>query len=249
LEGLPELWCFDFDGTLSELVPDRDTAVMEPACRQVLAGLAHRFPNRVAVISSRDLDDLIVRAAVPGVHLGGGSGLEWRTAHGESLEPGEEMTARLSSRRRAYLPLIREVASSPGVEVEDKGWSVALHFGAAPSGEGALDLSTRLEELKKHRELRLYAGPRSVEVQFLEEADKRLGMRRLCRIARVDPESGGPFFYAGDDENDAVAMRWILERGGIAVVVGNRIAVEGAFVVAGPRALAAAVGEMAGLSF
>ncbi|HEX2709375.1 MAG TPA: hypothetical protein VHM68_00855, partial [Candidatus Deferrimicrobium sp.] len=49
---------------------------------------------------------------------------------------------------------------------------------------------------------------------------------------------------AGDDENDAVAIRWVLSKGGDGIVVGNRISVPHARHVEGPAGLARAVREL-----
>jgi len=50
--------------------------------------------------------------------------------------------------------------------------------------------------------------------------------------------------YAGDDENDAVAIRWVLSKGGAGFVVGNRISVPQARHVEGPADLARAVRQL-----
>ena len=47
----------------------------------------------------------------------------------------------------------------------------------------------------------------------------------------------------GDDENDALAIRWVLSKGGAGIVVGNRITVPRAHPVEGPAGLARAVRE------
>ena len=75
--GQRSLWVFDFDGTLSSIVPNRAEAHLHRECERMLRFLARSPWNRVAVISSRMLDDMVARVAVPGVFLGGASGLEW----------------------------------------------------------------------------------------------------------------------------------------------------------------------------
>jgi hypothetical protein len=50
--------------------------------------------------------------------------------------------------------------------------------------------------------------------------------------------------YAGDDENDAVAIRWVLSKGGAGFVVGNRISVPQARHVESPADLARAVRQL-----
>ena len=69
-------------------------------------------------------------------------------------------------------------------------------------------------------------------------------MRRLCRLAGWDP-ARERVVYAGDDENDAVAIRWVLSKGGAGIVVGNRITVPLARHVEGPAGLARAIREFA----
>jgi hypothetical protein len=73
---------------------------------------------------------------------------------------------------------------------------------------------------------------------------KSAGVRRLCRLADWDP-GRERIVYAGDDENDAVAIRWVLSKAGAGIVVGNRISVPRARHVEGPAGLARAVREFA----
>ncbi|MGE5285580.1 MAG: hypothetical protein ACM3OG_11505, partial [Actinomycetota bacterium] len=68
--------------------------------------------------------------------------------------------------------------------------------------------------------------------------------RRLCRLTGRDP-AGERIVYAGDDENDAIAIRWVLSKGGAGIVVGNRITVPRARHVENPAGLPRAVREVA----
>ncbi len=85
------------------------------------------------------------------------------------------------------------------------------------------------------------------EVQLLRNVNKSFGVRTICRIIGFDP-SKDRILYAGDDENDAVAMRWVLRKGGIAFSVGTSARVPGARVVENPVALARAVADLACIS-
>jgi trehalose 6-phosphate phosphatase len=77
-------------------------------------------------------------------------------------------------------------------------------------------------------------------VQLFPNVSKSFGLRRLCRLLKFDPSSDR-LCYAGDDENDAVAMKWVLKKGGTAFVVGGRVRVRGALPVDDPAALARAL--------
>jgi trehalose 6-phosphate phosphatase len=237
--GSRRLWVFDFDGTLSPLVPDRNAAQLHPASRALLKDLVRVPGNRVAVLSSRSLEDLASRVPVPDLFLGGGSGLEWRLPEGHRIRPGEEAERKLEEGRGAVLPSLDRISSFPGVELEDKRWSVAVHFRRVPP-EALSMLSPLIRDLKSLPGIRVFEGPAVAEVQFLPSAGKSFGIRNLCGFLRFDPSSGR-IFYAGDDENDAVAMGWVISRRGTAVAVGNRIRVAGVRSVDGPVGLARAV--------
>ena len=244
--GVLWLWVFDFDGTLSPLVPDRHDAELHPRCREMLTELAEKPGHFVAVLSSREIEDLVRRVPLPRVILGGASGLVWRLPGGHRLRPGDPAEARRDEAAKTIAPLLSRLSSFPGVVVEDKGWSVAVHYrqvlpGALPMLEPLLD------ELGKTPGVRTFRGPSAVEVQLLPNVSKSFGLRRLCRFLAFDP-STGRLLYAGDDENDAVAMRWVVRKGGIAVAVRNRLRVRGARFADDPGALAGTVRRLAGLA-
>jgi len=243
--GSKRLWIFDFDGTLSSLVPERSSATLHPSCRKVLEELAAGPRERVAILSNREIGDLIPRLPVPGIFLGGGSGLEWLLPGGLRVSTGRAAEARLAERREELAPLFESLRSVPGVDLEDKRWAVAVHTRRVPP-EARGDLTARLERLRGHTGLRMFEGPESIEVQLMGPATKLHGIRWLCRRLKFDPPEGG-IVYAGDDESDAEAMEWVLSRKGIALVVGDRIEVPGARTFEDPAGLAAAVRGIAGL--
>jgi trehalose 6-phosphate phosphatase len=240
--GFRRLWVFDFDGTLSPLVPDRNDARLHPASRALLKELAADPWNRVAVLSSRSLEDLASRVPVPRLFLGGGSGLEWRLPAGHRIRPGEEAERRLEEARRPVLAALARLAAFRGVEVEDKRWSVAVHFRRVLPEDLPM-ISPLIRNLKDHPGIRVFEGAAVMEVQFFASANKSFGIRTLCRFLGFDP-SGGRIFYAGDDENDAMAMRWVISKKGAAVVVGGRIRLPGVRCVDGPSGLVRAVRGM-----
>jgi len=229
------LWIFDFDGTLSPLVPDRTAACLDPSCRDLLMRLVRLSCQRVAVLSSRRLDDLAVRVPVSGVFLGGGSGLEWRLPNGEERIAGKVFQDKLHQRRKTLLPKIRSLQTIPGVEIEDKKWSIAIHVRSAPM-ESREFVKLLMEDWTPLRRLRKFRGPEVIELQLLPEIDKTFGVRRICDILNIEPEKR--LVYSGDDENDAAAMQWVLHLKGEVYTVGDKPLVEGSRVVSSPSALA-----------
>ncbi|MBI5574865.1 MAG: trehalose-phosphatase [Deltaproteobacteria bacterium] len=241
--GARRLWVFDFDGTLSPLVPDRNAARLHQASRSLLKRLAADPRNQVAVLSSRSLEDLARRVPLPDLFLGGGSGLEWRLPDDRRVLPGKDAQKKLEKTRGAVFPALARLSALPGVELEDKRWSVAVHFRRISPGE-RYRLPSMIHGLKKLPGIRVFEGPAVAEVQFLRSAAKSFGIRRLCGILKFDP-SCGSIFYAGDDENDAAAMRWVISKNGIAVAVGNSIRIPAVRHVDGPMELSRIVRELA----
>lgn len=243
--GIRCLWVFDFDGTLSPIVGDRHAARIHPMCRDLLRELARIPRHFVVVLSSREIEDLARRVPLTRVILGGASGLEWRLPGGHRIRPGDPVEARREKVRRALDPLLARLSFMPGVDVEDKGWSIAIHHRHVLP-EVVPMLEPLLKELEGTPDVRVFRGPSVAEVQLLRNVSKSFGLRRICRILGFDPPRDR-ISYAGDDENDAVAMRWVLRKGGIAFSVGGAARAPGARVVENPVALARAVASLAGL--
>jgi trehalose 6-phosphate phosphatase len=119
LEALAHTRCllaFDFDGTLAPIVADRDAAGMRAETRSLLARVAEQFPT--AVISGRSERD--VRARVRGV------GVRWVIGN-HGLEPGPRLT-RFEDQVEAAEEALRVLLSMPGVDVENKRYSLAVHY-------------------------------------------------------------------------------------------------------------------------
>lgn len=243
--GTRSLWVFDFDGTLSPIVSDRHAARIHPMCRELLKGLARMPLHFVVVLSSREIEDLAKRVPFPRVILGGASGLEWRLPGGHRIRPGDPFEARREKVRGALDPLLTRLSHIPGVDLEDKGWSIAVHHRHVLPGVVPM-LVPLLKELEETPDVKVFRGPSVAEVQLLRNVSKSFGLRTICRIIGFDP-SKDRVLYAGDDENDAGAMRWVLRKGGVAFSVGGAARVRGAKVVENPVALARAVANLAGI--
>jgi len=241
-----KLWIFDFDGTLSPIVPDRRKATIDQACKKLLQELVVNPLYRVAVLSSRSLVDLSPRVQVPEVFLGGGSGAEWSIPGGHLLSVSGELEDRLNEVRQGTLPRIKKIPALPGIDVEDKKWSIALHIREA-SPESKKIFFRRLKQWKPKFKVRPLHGPEVIEIQFLPEINKTFGVRIFCEFNKFDPQSG-TLVYAGDDENDALAMNFVLEKlGGIVFTVGEHPLVSGSRLVKIPSLLAQEIRNLAGL--
>lgn len=232
------LWAFDFDGTVSALSVDARRAGYHPACRSLLEHLIGRG-DPCAILSSRRLEDLVAVADLPGLYLGGGSGVEWRRPDGSRHAAAADREGELQANRDRVMADIVEWGRLDGVRIEDKRWSVAVHLrgAAAPVRTAA---AQRVAQWRRASGLPVFQGPEVFEIQLLAGVDKAFGLRRLVELTGFDP-AVGRVLYAGDDENDARAMALALAWGGRAIAVGPRADCAGADTAAGPAELAQTV--------
>lgn len=121
----------DYDGTLAPIVDDPDRALPHPESVAALRSLAALPASTVAVVSGRAFRDL---AALTGlsqdVHLIGSHGAEFEAGLADALGP--EARA-LHEKLRAELS---RLADRPGVGLEVKPASIAVHVREAPPEVG-----------------------------------------------------------------------------------------------------------------
>jgi len=102
---------FDFDGTLSEIASDPDTATLVDGAAEALEHLAADWP--VVVLSGRDLVDVQSRVGIPGIWYAGSDGLEL-TAPDGSYHHNDEAAATVPTLERAAGALSDGLAQTPG---------------------------------------------------------------------------------------------------------------------------------------
>jgi len=111
------LLAFDFDGTLAPIVPNRDAARMRLRTRKLFERVCRLYP--CAVISGRGRDDVHDRL----------EGLPVRYVMGNhGLEPGEHLSTFESLIADARPPLEQALGGFAGVDIEDKRFSLAIHY-------------------------------------------------------------------------------------------------------------------------
>jgi trehalose-phosphatase len=117
----------DYDGTLAPIVPDPTKAVPLPESVAAVRALAAMPQTTVAVVSGRALRDLAILSRLPSeVHLVGSHGSEFDIDFVDRLAP--EL---IEVRTRLQVEVRQIVAGHPGVRLESKPASVAVHTRAA----------------------------------------------------------------------------------------------------------------------
>lgn len=124
----------DFDGTLAPIVNDPAAARALPAAAQALIALADLPDTHTALVSGRALAVLRELSAMPpSVHLVGSHGAEFDA--GFSHDVDETLLGRMIAELDAI------ATNRPGVAVETKPASVALHIRNASDADGEAALA------------------------------------------------------------------------------------------------------------
>jgi trehalose 6-phosphate phosphatase len=196
---------FDFDGTLSPIVPRPQDARPAEGATEVLRSLRERAAM-VAIVSGRR--EAFLREQLPV------DGLEVVGLHG--VDPGHRIAAEVVDAARSI------AAGEPGATAEEKVATVAVHVRQTPDPDTAtVRIAPLLAALAQRHGLRVLAGRRVFEL-VPPDAGKGQVVARL--VARDGIESA---LYAGDDVGDVPAFAALEDaaaRRGVAIC---RIAVVG----------------------
>jgi trehalose 6-phosphate phosphatase len=200
----------DFDGTLVELAESPEAIRVPEALGPLLERLAARLAGRLAIISGRSLADLDRHLAAPQLAMSGSHGLELRFPGGAGV--AAPVPAGLAAARRE---IQRFAASDPGLLVEEKPASIALHYRQAPARAGGA--ATFLAALAARTGLEVQPGKMVLELRP-RGADKGDALRR---IMREPPFAGARPLFVGDDLTDEDAFAAAAELGGAGILVGR----------------------------
>ncbi len=196
----------DFDGTISEIAPSPEGAVLHRRAAELLPRLAAHYP--LCILSGRRVSDVASLVGLPRIHYVGVHGMEWLEGNEPRLDP--EILPHLPSLDRARGELREALPGLPGVALEDKLASLTLHFREAPRSE---EEAVRLAEGVAFKlGLRVKRGRKSVEIRPPVDIDKGTVIIRLARAWRL--RRG---LFAGDDLTDVDGfrgLRYLMREGG-----------------------------------
>ena len=176
---------FDFDGTLAPIVADHTAGQMRAVTRALLARVCARY--RCAIISGRSIDDLRGRLSGVDAHYLFGN-------HGIDPSPQKErFRPTIAAARRR---LAAALQAWPDVDIEDKTYSLSLHYrGSRRPASARRAIVAAIAALRAP--LRVVAGRMVVNAVPLGAPHKGDVMAALCRRERVDAA-----LFVGDDVTD-----------------------------------------------
>lgn len=225
----------DFDGTLAGFDPDPQAVHLTPPRRDVLARLAARPCCTVGIVSGRRLTDVRARVGDIGdIYIAGFHGLEIEGAGELFVHP--DATSAAAAMKDVAVRAAPAVRRLPGVFIEDKGLSVALHYRDAEPAHRVVAQSVFMDAARGGLEagaFRLLPG--SFVVELLPNTTWNKGAALGWILERVTARSSRVLaVYLGDDVTDADALSAVRGKG-IGIAASDRVA--GDFAVDGPAAV------------
>lgn len=213
LRGRSPAVFLDYDGTLTPIVARPEDARLSECVRESLRSLANRWPT--FVISGRGLDDVRERIGIEALWYAGSHGFDIAGPAGSGVRrvvaPEVERDV-----HAAFVELRGAAARIPGAIVEDKRFSVAVHFRQVSESAEVAELEQLVDAAaQKWPSLKKTYGKKIFELRPAFHWDKGTALRWLLEAARL-----GNFapIYVGDDVTDEDAFRSVSQRGAGVVV-------------------------------
>lgn len=196
----------DFDGTLVDIAPTPDAVHVPQDLCDSLARLIDLTGGALAVVSGRPVRDIDAKFSPLKLPVVGGHGAEMRVTDDEIISAVAPLPDALRSRLKAAQKF------DPGILIEDKGYSLALHYRLAPAMEARLRAHIAAVRADFPDEpMEVLPGKALFEVKR-PGISKGEGVRALLEHA---PFAGRTPVFIGDDETDKTLFALLPEFGGV----------------------------------
>jgi trehalose 6-phosphate phosphatase len=206
----------DIDGTLLDLAPTPREVWVPLGLATTLKRLHQKTAGALALVSGRSLNDIDLIFAPQQFPAIGGHGAELRIA-----ADCEAVATRASPMdKELKLRLVAIAKLSPGILLEDKGYSLALHYRLAPHAEKAIcDAVSRIMAELPDASIEVMPGKCVCEI-------KQSGFSKasaVIELMKFEPFKGRMPIFIGDDVTDESVFAVIPDFGGLAFSVGRRV--------------------------
>jgi trehalose 6-phosphate phosphatase len=206
----------DVDGTILDLAPTPREVFVSHALRDTLARLWERTVGGVAFVSGRpvsELDLIFSPLQLPAI---GGHGAELRTTAGAA--PEAPRLPSLDPKVKRQFAAIAE--AGPGIILEDKGYSLALHYRLAPDKEDVVRATAA----------KICAGLRGAPIELLPGKlmleVKQSGYNKGTAVRELmtyPPFADRRPIFLGDDVTDLGVFDVLPDFDGIGISVGRSV--------------------------
>ena len=207
----------DVDGTILDLAPTPREVFVPHPLRETLQRLWQRTCGAVAFVSGRTIGELDLIFSPLQLAAIGGHGAELRAT--TAAVPQEPRLPPLDPKIKRQFAEIAE--AGPSIILEDKGYSLALHYRLAPHKERfVLDAAAKISSALQPSAIELLPGKLMVEIKQAGFS-KATAVRELMTYA---PFIGRHPIFIGDDVTDLGVFDVVPDFKGVGVSVGRRVA-------------------------
>lgn len=206
----------DIDGTLLDIADEPDLVVVPPMLPRVLSSLWSRAGGALALVSGRsisDVDRIFMPLRLPTI---GGHGVEWRYSSDGATEVQDN--GAVPGWLRQLLQAL--VAQTPGLTIEDKTHSLAVHYRKVPSAEPLVSSAIAA----RHNDI-IGAGFEIQQGKCVIEI-KRHGFNKGTAVRNLlahEPFKGRRPVFIGDDKTDEHVFQILSEFDGVGYSVGRKL--------------------------
>jgi len=205
----------DIDGTLLDLAPTPREVWVPPGLAKTLNRLLEKTSGALALVSGRSLNDIDLIFAPEQFPAVGGHGAEMRLAtDSEAVATHAPPMDKELKRRLAAIARL-----SPGILLEDKGYSLALHYRLAPHAEKAIYAAVSLIRADlPNAPIEVLPGKCVCEI-------KHSGFNKATGVVELmthEPFKGRRPIFIGDDVTDESVFAMMPDFGGLSFSVGRR---------------------------
>ncbi len=205
----------DIDGTLLDLAPTPREVWVPPDLTTTLNRLLERTSGALALVSGRSLNDIDLIFAPELFPAVGGHGAEMRISlDNESVDIHAPPMDKELKRRLAAIAKL-----SPGILLEDKGYSLALHYRLAPHAEKAIYEAVSLIRADlPNAPIEVLPGKCVCEI-------KHSGFTKASGVLELmthEPFKGRHPIFIGDDVTDESVFAIMPDLRGLSFSVGRR---------------------------
>jgi trehalose 6-phosphate phosphatase len=214
----------DIDGTISEIAPTPDEALVTDSMRNELIKLKEKF-RLVAVVSGRSVLNARKMVGVEGLLYVGNHGLEFLKDGRISMYP--EIEKYLSQIQKTGQKLKNgDLSNINGLIFEDKGICYSIHYRLSNPLENPREkIINTLQNDPECKKLKISEGRQLVELKPPVSYDKGTILNNI-----IEQHNLGKIIYLGDDITDADAFKKLKEletkgkiKGASVLVLSNEI--------------------------
>jgi len=205
----------DVDGTLLDIAPTPFDVKVPPELVRALSELAELTDGALAFVSGRPIEDIDRLFNPLRIAVIGGHGAEMRVP---GLPRNIRFGREIDNKTRALLAAV--AAQADGVILEDKGYSLALHYRLAPEQADAVRTAMGLAYAEyPSAGVELLPGKDVIELKSTR-LSKGSGIRELMLHS---PFRGRRPIFIGDDITDETGFAALPEFGGLGFSVGREM--------------------------